>query len=473
MERSFENWDVVIIGAGAAGLAAADEVAKAGCKTLVLEARGRIGGRIFTLHDPYFAAPLELGAEFVHGAPGRLFEIARKASLPFYDLSDEHAYAISRSESSPELVPMPHFWADLELVLNKAKSLDEHDRSFSEFLMIAERDHELRRFLPFVRGYVEGFHGADPRMLSLQALSAAEGGTVDAAEGHKLSRFIAGYDGIIHWLEAGAKRGGAEIRLNSVVHHISWKFDSAELQVRSRAGMTLPRIRARKVIITLPLSLMQASVHDSRIEGSIHFNPPLHEKRDAVDHLKMGPVMKMLLRFRSRFWEHGHPIAKVIHQNFADLAFIHHAPDSEVSFPTWWTQRPIRVPLLTAWAGGPQSLELGDHTEEALVEESIRSLSLVTGFTRATIERELDAWNFHDWQSDPYSRGAYSYVAVNGMHAQRELAKPLMDTLFFAGEATHYEGQSGTVDGAIDTGISAGQAVVQAWLSSGRLLLSA
>jgi monoamine oxidase len=249
---------------------------------------------------------------------------------------------------------------------------------------------------------------------------------------------------------------------------VKWDADSAEIHVRSRAGIRLQRIRAKKIIITIPLSLLQASIHDSRIEGAIRFDPPLHEKKRAVDHLKMGPVMKVLLRFRSRFWEDASSSAQVVHQRLSDLSFIHHAPDPDVAFPTWWTQKPIRVPLLTAWAGGPQVLELGDHTEEAIVEEAIRSLSMVTGFSRSLIERELDTWLYHDWQSDPYTRGAYSYVAVNGERAQKELSEPLKDTLFFAGEATHFNGQSGTVDGAIDTGIDAGKCAVQALLPSGR-----
>jgi monoamine oxidase len=463
MDQSLENWDVVIIGAGAAGLAAAEEVSKTGCKTLVLEAKSRTGGRVFTTHDPTFPIPLELGAEFIHGMPESLLKIAQRGALPHYDLSDEHAYAVPKSESS-ELVPMPHFWQDLALVMKKAQHFSESDRSFSDFLLVAERDPELRRFLPFVRGYVEGFHAADPRVLSLKALSSAES-EMDDSNGRRVSRFVGGYDQVIKWLEEGARRNGAEIRLNTVVNEIKWRRDLVELQLRSRAGMLLRKIQARKVIITIPLSLLQASVHESRIEGAIRFDPPLQEKKHAVDHLKMGPVMKILLRFRSRFWEKAHSEAQVVHQDLAELSFIHHAPDPDVVFPTWWTQKPIRAPLLTAWAGGPQALELGDHSEEGLIEEAIRSLTLVSGFPRATIEEELDAWAFHDWQSDPYARGAYSYVAINGVKSQRELAEPLLNTLFFAGEATHFGGRSGTVDGAIDTGILAGQKVVQTLFS--------
>ncbi len=454
MDRSIENWDVVIIGAGAAGLAAAEEVAKAGCKTLVLEARGRMGGRIYTHHDPEFSIPIELGAEFVHGSPENLLKIARSASMAYYDLSDEHAYAVSKT-SSPEVVSMSHFWDDLGLVMKKARELNGSDHSFSEFLLFAERDPEIKRFLPFVRGYVEGFHGADPRVLSLKALSSAEC-DLDATKSRRLARFIVGYDGITKWLEAGARRNGAEIRLNTVVHEMKWGPHEVAIQVRSRAGIRLQRVHARKVIVTIPLSLLHASIHESTIEGAIRFDPPLREKKHAVDHLRMGPVTKVLLRFRTRFWEHSH----------SELAFIHHAPDPDVAFPTWWTQKPVRVPLLTAWAGGPQALELGDHSEEAIVEEAIQSLSLITGFGRSIIERELDSWHFHDWLSDPYARGAYSYVAVNGENAQRALAKPLLETLFFAGEATHFSGQSGTVDGAIETGTSAARQVVQSLSSS-------
>jgi monoamine oxidase len=454
-----EVWDVVVIGGGVAGLAAAESIARAGCKTLLLEARDRLGGRILTVYDSQLSVPLELGAEFIHGSPKNLLELAHAARLTYHDGSDDHAFGLSRMEA-PELVPLPHFWEDLALVMKKASDRGGRDRSFAQFLVSADRDPELRRFLPLVKSYVEGFHGADTRLISLKALAKAEG-ELSTPESRRVSRFTNGYYGVVDWLARGARRNGADIRLNAVVHQIKWSFDQVDLQISSRSGLPLPSIRARKAILTIPLSLLQDSIHKNFVEGAIRFEPSLEEKKEPARLLRMGAVMKVLLRFRSRFWEKPASSAILIHQNPDLLAFIHHASAPDISFPTWWTQLPLRAPLLTGWVGGPQALTLYNQTEEAVIDDAIQTLSLISGFSRPFLERELDGWNFHDWQKDPYARGSYSYVGVGGEDAQRELSRPLRDTLFFAGEAMHFGGQSGTVDGAIETGTLAARDVLR------------
>src|SRR5262249_15054362 len=113
----------------------------------------------------------------------------------------------------------------------------------------------------------------------------------------------------------------------------------------------------------------------------------------------------------------------------------------------------------TGWTGGTLASALSEKSEETIVENALESLHQVTGISRSRINHELDGWWYHDWQADPFARGAYSYIGVGGVGAQKKIAAPIEDTLFFAGEATHFGGQSGTVDGAIDTGVRAAEEV--------------
>ena len=119
------------------------------------------------------------------------------------------------------------------------------------------------------------------------------------------------------------------------------------------------------------------------------------------------------------------------------------------------------MPLLIAWAGGPKAARLSGAAARDIVRQAVRSLESIFG-THTGIEEQLAATWVHDWQQDPFARGAYSYVAVGGHGARRALAEPLRDTLFFAGEAADYEGEHGTVAGALQSGTRAAREVLRA-----------
>ena len=109
----------------------------------------------------------------------------------------------------------------------------------------------------------------------------------------------------------------------------------------------------------------------------------------------------------------------------------------------------MHAPLLTCWAGGPKAARLTGSSAKTLLKQALASVRSVLG----DID-EPRAFLLHDWQADPYARGGYSYVKVGGTGAREELAAPLEDTLYFAGEATDLE-QSGTVGGALASGVRA------------------
>jgi len=147
------------------------------------------------------------------------------------------------------------------------------------------------------------------------------------------------------------------------------------------------------------------------------------------------------LRFRQAAWQR-HP----------RLSFIH----GDAPFPVWWTQYPVEVPVITGWAAGPRALELRGKSESELIETARQSLA-------AILEEDpgepLAAY-FHDWESDPWARAAYSYVRVNGLQAVRALACPVQKTLCFAGEALAIAAM-GTVHGAIASGRDAARALLE------------
>jgi len=182
---------------------------------------------------------------------------------------------------------------------------------------------------------------------------------------------------------------------------------------------------ASRVIVTLPLGVLQSE--------AVRFIPRLG-KEEALKSLASGPVIKAALRFPNPFWESRH----------RSVAFFH---SPRAAFPTFWTPLPARVPLLIAWAGGPKAQRLAGRNAADLVKTVLGSLKTI--FPRC---EEPDHVYVQDWQSDPFARGAYSYVRVNGEGAREALQRSLAGRLYFAGEATNLEGEAGTVSGALQSG---------------------
>jgi monoamine oxidase len=177
------------------------------------------------------------------------------------------------------------------------------------------------------------------------------------------------------------------------------------------------RVVSPQAVITLPLGVLQSR--------AVRFSPGL-DKEEAMEKLVSGPVIKAALRFPTAFWQRRAP----------GVAFFH-SPGAP--FPTFWTPLPARVPLLIGWSGGPKATQPS--------WPAIRS-SLLSVFGRI---EEPDEVVIQDWAKDPFARGAYSYVLVDGAGAREALAAPLAATLFFAGEATSAD-DSGTVAGALASG---------------------
>jgi monoamine oxidase len=437
--------DAVVIGAGAAGLAAARELSLRGLSATVVEARDRIGGRVFTRHDPESPLPLELGAEFLHGEAAEAFAVARAARLAVTELPDDHL--LSRGG---RLRPAGDFWGKIDRALRALGRPLSAKRSGDRPFADAVRRLNLSRDARDLAGlFVEGYHASYVDRISARWLAASAAGDPSDYRQHRL---FGGLDAVMAGLFRGLDPERVRVRLNTVATEVRWRRGQVLLRARSAAGRPLEPVRGRAAVVTVPLAVMKA--------GGIRFVPGLTRKERAARRLETGNVFKVVLRFRHSFWEEEGFLPRRLKGRGrpAGLHFVH-APEAEV--PTWWTPRPVRAPLLTGWAGGRRADSLLDVPPAARLDRALASLSRALAVPRRLLEGLLESGSHHDWRSDPFSLGAYTYAGVGGAAAPRALARPEAGTLFFAGEATHAE-DTGTLSGAIASGRRAARELLAA-----------
>ena len=419
------NPDLIVVGAGAAGLAAAAACGEHGLHVLVVEARDRVGGRIHTLHYPDFPLPIELGAEFVHGRPEETVALIERGGLAEYDVADRHLRRTDRG-----LDEATDFWDEISRVLDR---LDPHaaDTSFAEFLLHRAGDSGLAEGRRLAARYIEGFHAADLGRISARAVAEAERGS--ASGGSDASRILNGYAAVVGELHHDAVRTGAEVRLGHEVTAVRWRRGSVRVTTRDADGTTA-EWTAPRAILTLPLPLLQEAAGAG---GGLSIEPFPAGWTEPLGGLRMGHVVRTVIRFRSRFWPRH-------------ASFVHH-PDS-VRWQLWWTPAPIDAPVLTGWCGGPPAERLAQLAPDAIAEHAVTDLAHLFGQSPDRVAELVVGADTHDWTADRFSRGAYSYVVAGASGAADALAEPVEATLVVAGEAAAPSGRHGTVDGAIASG---------------------
>ena len=437
-----ERCEVAIVGAGVAGLAAMRVLAERGIRTLVLEGRERIGGRIDTVRDPRLPHPVEVGAEFVHGSAPELEEIAREAHLLVNAVDGDRW----RSRGG-RLTHLEDFWERLQVV---ARRLDARkaDRSFAEFLDEAPGGRAAADARRLARSFVEGFHAADTRRISMRAL--ADGGIPEDSEEQRQLRIADGYDRVPHWL---ARDFYERIATKSAVERIQWARGGVELSVRR--GGKVATVTARAAIVTAPLGVLLARGGEP---GAIVFSPSLPILDRVAGCLTMGSVVRVAMLFKERWWtERMRSLPR--NESLESMSFLH---GDSGDIPVWWTLYPAQSPVMIGWAGGPAAERLAGRSVDGIPDRAVAALAANLGVSRGRVERQLEACWTHDWQSDPFSRGAYSYALVGGSDAAAQLAHSVEGTLWFAGEAADPEGRNGTVHGAIASGRRAARSLLRA-----------
>ncbi len=438
---------VIIIGAGVAGLAAACDLGRAGLSVCLLEARDRIGGRVFTLRDPECEWPIELGAEFIHGRPPEIWKPLRDAKVDIREVGGVN-WCVNEGQLS-----RCDFFSQIDEILEKmdASSPDESFLAFLDRRFPSPKTASQRQARERAVRYVSGFNAADPAMVGVhwlvQGMNAEE-----KIEGDRDFRSRNGYQDLLDIFREQIGRYGITVRTAVTVECVKWRPGRVQLHVHARTGTET--VEAPHVLVTLPLSLLKAKEGQS---GVVQFDPALpSEKAEALEKLETGQVIRIVLRFRRRFWEN---FASPAHKSLADMSFLF---SQDEWFPTWWTAMPEDRPLITGWAPFQAGERLSGRGHFFIVERSLATLSSLLGVKSQSLRSELENAYVHDWQSDPFSRGAYSYGKVGADGAQQALAAPVENTLFFAGEATDTTGHNGTVHGAIASGHRAAQEVLHA-----------
>ncbi len=425
--------DVCVIGAGVAGLAAAGILKRNGVEVQCLEATDRAGGRILTVHDPLAPVPVELGAEFVHGKPPETWDLIRAAQLTVFEHNPQALHLrngrVVAEKESGEI-------AD-RVLEQMAKSKRRQDESFDQYLSRSRQSSSAKNW---ARIHIEGFNAARSRLISAASL-IQDSEAADKIEGNRSFRILNGYDSLVTHLLQSIPDHQSVVHLNRVVKTVRWRRGSVEVHFESALDAAPATLRCRQLIITVPLGLLQAEPSD---RGAIRFDPEPAGALRAARQLQFGQVYRVTLRFREPFWEED--------EKLKGAGFL---ISQDKQFFAWWTTHPVISPVLTAWMAGSAAERYQETDHSRIAGAALASLGRILN---RTIPKPEAAY-FHDWRSDPFFRGAYSYAAVGGIAARNALSAPVEGTLFFAGEATERNGHSATVHGAIATGIRAARLV--------------
>jgi monoamine oxidase len=418
---------ILIVGAGAAGLMAGRELARAGKRVTIVEARDRCGGRICPLPLQEFGYHAEGGAEFVHGAAPVTRRLLREARLSLSPTTGRRWTASNGAFSSDE-PRYPH--GD---IFHHALMELRTDLPIAEFLetrFAGRRYFELRRGITRM---VEGYDAADPRHASTFALRDEWMG--DGQDRHQQGRIAQGYGALIDFLASECRRHGATIHLGAAVTSID--EGSGWIGATCRDGT----VHAADVtILTVPLPLL----------AEIALPPTARAKAAARSDIGYGNVVKILLRFATKFW------AAQEGRALSDLSFLF----SDTKVPTWWTQHPADYPVLTGWLAGPKSEKLGLLTANQLVDTGLASLSEIFDLSPDRMRRDLVEARAINWGTDPFARGAYSYATPKTRDAQSTLTQPDVSRVIFSGEALYAGRDMGTVEAALSTGLGTAQAIL-------------
>ncbi|MBL9086839.1 MAG: FAD-dependent oxidoreductase, partial [Planctomycetia bacterium] len=441
--------EVLVIGAGIAGLAAARRLQDEGLAVTVVEARDRVGGRVHSARNARGDA-FDLGASWIHGVKGNpIAALARDLDIPTVTSGRVNALFDARGRRLDTAAVQARMGAALEAARASAAG---PGRSVADVVRLAGVDGALsprdrRLFRWYLTAELEHEFAGD-----VAELSAAHFDAENEPRGEEVV-FPTGYDRVAHALAAGL-----DVRLRTVVTRVEWGTGPAapgatdagatgagpmagrgdgrvRVHVRDASGATSV-LEADHAVVTLPLGVLKA--------GAVTFSPALPAgHRAAIERLGMGLMNKVWLTFPRRFW--------------GDADWINRAADPVGRFTQFFAPR-TPTPMLAAFHTGTCARELETRTDDETVAAALAALRTTYG---ADVPSPVEA-HVTRWSRDPFALGAYSFVAAGATPDDRvALAAPLGQSVFFAGEATHTAYPS-TVHGAYLSGVAAAKAVRRA-----------
>ncbi len=409
---------VLIVGAGASGVYAAELLIRKGIDVQILEASSKAGGRIQSADIPGVGS-VELGAEFIHGSRSVFYDMAlsQGADSLILDEGDDLFWLENQIRNEQYMRESPTLNGGGQTLFQIIESLGSFpggDQSLLQYLTDFPLEPPL---LPIANALIANDYGSDLASIGMFALRDAEAGFSSGSENYRLKQSI--------WslFEKRCPKALSKISNNQEVRKIS--YGAAGVTVETSNGEVYS---ADRVLVTVPLTMLKAN----RIE----FTPPLPiEKQNAINTIEMDGGSKYFMRFTGPFWPDG--TSSIIGGQVIPEYWV--IPDKDLN----------EAAGLTAFVTGPLQAQL-----RVLSEAEQRSLilgELSAMFPGESVSSSLTSFYVKDWSSEPFIEGAYSYPSLLSAGQRVPLSLPVDNLVFFAGEATNFNGHQGTVHGAMES----------------------
>ncbi len=407
---------VLVVGAGMAGLAAARSLADAGWPVRVIEARDRIGGRVYTDRD--WGVPLEMGASWIHGTTDNpLVELARQAHAQRVT-TDYYGWA--ELAVDPRLPPLDYDRKAWRHFVEKARDQVDGGSLGSAVAAAADTEElsgpERAQLGLYVTTEIEDEYAAGADQLS--ALTFDQG----TYTGGDQDVITSGYDALPKLLA-----DGLQIVLSTPVTAVVRRESSVVVRAGDRS------FEGPAAIVTVPLGVLKS--------GAIAFDPPLPDGHArAVNALGFGVLSKSYFRLDRRTWK-------------AENAFCLYLSAEAGSWSQWFTLPTAAGPIVLAFNPGDLGRSAESSSPGELMAGALPVLRRLFGSDVSPVEVRTSRWTV-----DPYARGSYSFHAPgSGLDDRRRLQEPIGDRLYLAGEAVGADNPASVTGAVISGRYAAGQ----------------